>query len=496
MFRLGSWQFAAITLVGLIGFISAGCHKGAGNSDNTLGTSPTASSSPLSVRTMTVGLADTPRWTEATGTVSAQFTADISTRTTARVTEVLVSEGDSVRRGQTLVVLDAQDVDASIAQAAADVSASNVSYQSALANERMAQTTTAAQVVSARAAVAQAEAALATAISRRNLVNAGPRPQERAESVENSARANAALVLAQKTYDRMARLYKEDAVTGQQLDGAKSDLDAAEASYDAAMQAQNMTTEGSRSEDKETAEAQVREAQAAVQQARAGLAQAQAAAMQVEVRRADTRQAQAQIGKARAGLGAAVANRIYSTIAAPFNGIVTERLADPGTMAGPGVPLLRVQGGDLRLDAVVPESTLPFVHAGNRISVVLDALGTQPVPATVVTVSPRGDPTSHTFLVKARLPLGVGAKSGMYGRARIRTGSDRSMTVPENAVVNREGLYYVFVVRSGIARLRLVSVGGSDNDRVTILSGIRSGERIAVTGVDKLTDNAPVSEDQ
>ena len=214
----------------------------------------------------------------------------------------------------------------------------------------------------------------------------------------------------------------------------------------------------------------------------------------VDVRRADIRQARAQIGKARAGLGVAVANRSYSTIAAPFNGIVTARLADPGTMAGPGVPLLRVEGGDLRLDAVVPESTLSFVHVGNQISVVLDALGTHPVPAIVVTVSPRGDPASHTYLVKARLPQGIGARSGMYGRARIRTGSSLSMTVPASAVVNREGLFYVYVVRSGIARLRLVSVGGSDGDRVTILSGLKSGERIAVTSVDNLTDNAPVSE--
>jgi multidrug efflux pump subunit AcrA (membrane-fusion protein) len=68
------------------------------------------------------------------------------------------------------------------------------------------------------------------------------------------------------------------------------------------------------------------------------------------------------------------------------------------------------------------------------------------------------------------------------------------MIIPAGAVVNRERLYYVYVIHSGIAHLRLVSVGSSDSNRVEILSGLDCGDKIAVTGVTKLTDNCSVAE--
>jgi len=473
----------------LIATLNAGCR---GNSGEHAVSQPQPM--PVSVQVATVAASSVPHWTDATGNVSAELTTDISTRSPGRVTAITVKEGDRIRKGQPLVYLDAHDLDASIAEAGADVQASATGYQSAAIAANMAAATSRAKIETAKAQVEQAKAALATMIAKRDLVNAGPRSQERAEAEQNSARANAALVLARKTYDRMASLYKNDVITGQQLDSAKSELDSAQAAYQFAVQQQSLTDEGSRAEDKKAADASVAQAQAGLYAAIAALQQASAEALIVNVRRADMRQTQAQIGRSRAALSAAVANRTYSTIFAPFDGVVTQRLADPGAMAGPGVPLLRVQGGDLRIEAVVPESALSSVHAGASIPVSLDALGGKSFSALVIDISPQGDPASHTFLIKARLPRSSSARAGMFGRVRLNAGSERSMLIPAASVVDREGLTYVFLVQGDIAKLRLVSTGSSIGNSVAVLSGLQSGDRIAMSNIDKLTDNARISE--
>jgi RND family efflux transporter MFP subunit len=214
----------------------------------------------------------------------------------------------------------------------------------------------------------------------------------------------------------------------------------------------------------------------------------------VGVRREDKLNAQAQIGQARAALGAAIANRSYATIVAPFDGVVARRIADTGTMAGPGVPLLRMEGGDMRLEAVVPESALADIRAGTVIPVLIDALAGKKLLSRVVSISPQGDPLSHTFIIKARLPNDGDVRSGMFGRAQIRTGSDFSLRVPASALVDRDGLDYVYVIEGNVARLRLITTGSSLGDSVTVLSGLRLGDCIAASNIDKLTDNAPVVE--
>src|SRR5262249_30609041 len=148
----------------------------------------------------------------------------------------------------------------------------------------------------------------------------------------------------------------------------------------------------------------------------------------------------------RAALQLAAVTRDYATIAAPFDGIVTKRIADPGAMASPGVPLLMVQGGTLRLEAIVPESALVSVRKGSTVPVTFDALPARALTGGVVEIAPQGDPSSHTFRVKIELPSGSGAAAGMFGRARFVTGTEKRLLVPARALVEREGLHYLYVV--------------------------------------------------
>ena len=61
----------------------------------------------------------------------------------------------------------------------------------------------------------------------------------------------------------------------------------------------------------------------------------------------------------------------HEGFAAPFAGVVAKRYADPGTMAGPGAPLLLVEGGSLRLEASAPESVLKRLKLGQTLPVTL-----------------------------------------------------------------------------------------------------------------------------
>jgi RND family efflux transporter MFP subunit len=187
--------------------------------------------------------------------------------------------------------------------------------------------------------------------------------------------------------------------------------------------------------------------------------------------------------------------RDYATITAPFDGVVSGRLADPGTLAAPGVPLMKVQGGAMRLEAVIPESALAAARIGSHSLVKLDALGRRELAGRVVEVSPQGDPSSHTFLVKVDLPPDSGVRPGMFGRARFRTGLQRGLQVPASAVLQREGLDYVLVVDAeSIARLRLITIGHGESGSVNVLSGLRDGERVIVRGSERVADGLQVRE--
>jgi HlyD family secretion protein len=447
----------------------------------------------VAARLLTVGAVATPQWLEATGTVRAELEAPVATKVMGRIVSVQAREGDYVRRGQPLVRLDARDLDAAIAQAGANVRVAGVGYDSARVAATMEAATSDARIASAQAQAAQSEAALKAAQANLDLALAGPRKQERTQASLAVGQAKANLALAETTLRRYESLVGEGAISRQQYDIAKTQYDVAKTQYETAVQGQSMTDEGSRTEQIRAAQEAVRQAQAAVEQARAGVKQAQATALQVNVRKQEIRSAQAQIGQSQAALQIARVTRDYATIAAPFDGVVTARLADPGAMASPGVPLLKVQGGQIRLEAVVPESVLPHIRPGATVPVRLDALNGREITGRVVEIAPQGDPASHTFIVKIGLPPNSGARAGMFGRARFRVGAERRLLVPTAAVVEREGLRYVYVVdETGTARLRLVTVGDAEGARLPVLSGLNDGERIVTEGVAHVTDGEKI----
>lgn len=347
-----------------------------------------AEDAPIAVQSAVVQYERTPVWYEATGTVRPQFETQLAAKVMGRIVRLEVREGDRVTAGQPLVWLDSRDLRAAVSQAAAGARAARVGVDAASTAARMERSSSAARIDAARALVKQSEAAVAAARSRLDLVRNGPRRQERAQAALAVAQAKAALDLAEADYQRMRTLHTEGAVSKQQLDAARTQWEVARARHAAAVEAASMAEEGSREEDIRAAEEGLRQAQAALDAAREGLRQAEAAALMADVRDQEVRSAREQARQAEAALRLAQTTQDHSILQAPYDGVVARRLADPGNMANPGVPLLTIQGGALRVEAVVPESVLRHVAIGGPASVRLDALGDREISGRVVEISP------------------------------------------------------------------------------------------------------------
>lgn len=208
--------------------------------------------------------------------------------------------------------------------------------------------------------------------------------------------------------------------------------------------------------------------------------EAQAAAAQVDALRAQGNAMKAQESGARAMLG-------YTRIAAPFAGVITQRMVDPGALASPGVPLLQIDSaGPLQLQTTVGESSIGAVHTGMKLTVHVDGAAGEDIAGTVAEMVPAADPASHSFLVKIDVPPSKTLRTGMYATADIPTGTHEAILVPRSAVVLRGSLSCAYVLdTNGIAQLRYLTLGAARGEAVEVLSGVSGGEKLVDNPADR-----------
>ena len=351
-----------------------------------------ASAESRVVQTETVADSEIADNYQATGTVRARYSVVIAAKISANILEARVQTGDHVQAGQTLIVLDRGDLEASLRRC--------------------------------EAARAEAENAV-----------------QETESAITAARANSEL--ARATHKRFQDLLANASVSQQEFD----------------------------------------ESQARLRSAEAALEMAASKRRQIDARRS---QAEAEIAAARVALG-------YATLTAPFAALVTERKADPGSLATPGAPLLTLEReGNLRLEASIDESQLRLVRPGESVAVEIDGLN-RTVTGLVAEIVPSVDAATRSFPVKIDLPALPGLRSGMFGRASFAAGTRRALQVPQSAVLERGQIQSVYVVEGDTARLRFVTLGEGRDGQREVLSGLTAGERIVVTPPPLLADGGRVA---
>jgi RND family efflux transporter MFP subunit len=254
--------------------------------------------------------------------------------------------------------------------------------------------------------------------------------------------AEAALALARATHERIAGLQAKRSATAQELDDATGTLRAAEA------------------------------------RAAGATARAQSAVSLLE--------------SARAAAEGAATTASFASITAPFDGVVAEKMVEPGNMAAPGTPLVRLEDTrGFRLDVRVDESRIGQVARGAVIPVSLDSGtggATIMLNGTVSDIGRAGDADARAYLVKITLPETAGLRSGTFGRAHVGAAARRALTVPAGAVLRRGQMTSVLVVEQDVARLRLVNVSGTE-----VLAGLSEGEVVIVAAPPTVTDGRRVT---
>jgi RND family efflux transporter MFP subunit len=229
-------------------------------------------------------------------------------------------------------------------------------------------------------------------------------------------------------------------------------------------------------------------------EARLSAATARLAGTQAGIEGAD-----AYLVSARAAVGVATATESFSTVRAPFDGLVTERLTDPGNLAAPGIPLLRMESDGARQVVVrVDEARAAYVHAGDRVPVLIDAAveqgaGDAGLDGVVTEVARAVGTDQRAFTVKVGLPSTVKARTGSFARVVFSGAPRRALLVPAHAIQRHGQVLSVFVVLDGVATLRLIRVGTSSSAGVEVVAGLDAGESIVVSPLTRLADGVRVT---
>lgn len=196
--------------------------------------------------------------------------------------------------------------------------------------------------------------------------------------------------------------------------------------------------------------------------------------------------ADADYKTANAGAGITGAVISYATISAPFAGIVAQRHAELGEMAGPGKALITIfDPTSLRAVASIPQQKLAEVRHALRARVEFPETGLW-VDAQRVEVMPTADSATHVTRVRVYLPDHIdGVMPGMFARAHFVVGKTRKLLVPVGAVMRRGELTGVYVVdEKAVPHLRQVRLGESfGGSGIEVLSGLNAGEKLALDPV-------------
>lgn len=274
--------------------------------------------------------------------------AEVSFKIAGRVEQRLVDEGQMVKQGQTVALLDQADLAQDVAINQAQVQAAQAALDELLAGTRPEE-------------IAQAEANMQRAQWALNELLAGSRPEEIKASEATAERARADMEHQKFILDRVNSLHEQKVATNEELRDAQAAYDLAEATHNEAVAKLLLVKEGPRKEQ--------------IDQARAALAQAQQAYTQAKngPRKETIEQARAKLEQARQSLALAQTRLGYATIVSPLTGVVLSKNIEPGEFVSPGTPVVTV--GDLVnvwVRAYINETDLGRVKVGQPAKVTTD----------------------------------------------------------------------------------------------------------------------------
>jgi multidrug efflux pump subunit AcrA (membrane-fusion protein) len=290
----------------------------------------------------------------------------------------------------------------------------------------------------------QQKAALARALAKYGASEPGQLPPiEQTPDVKKTA---AELLQARQAYERAEELHRRQLIPKQQLDDADATLRAKQATYDAALQ--------------------------------------------------NAKNLRADIDASNASMNLADRQFRDGVIRAPFDGYVQKRLVSLGELVKAQMPVMSIVRMDpLKVTAEIPERLAPWIKVGQPVELYVDAYPDRMIEGTVSRISPAVNTQTRSFPFEAHVPNhDVQLKPGTFARVHIETSRvDQVVTLPFAALQYRYGVNRVFVVDGDRLAARELKVGERVGDRIEILNGVKPGEAVALTDVEKLVDGLKIT---
>jgi HlyD family secretion protein len=257
----------------------------------------------------------------------------------------------------------------------------------------------------------------------------------------------------------------------------------------------------------ETAQAELAQSRAAVAEAEATLAEAAAnaqrardlqasgalSAQQIQQYTTAERTAQARLDALRAAARVQQLRLAQAQVLAPDHGVISARSATVGAVVGAGQELFRlIRQGRLEWRAEVAATHLSQLKPGQAVRI--SPVGAPAVLGRVRMVAPTVDAATRNGIVYVDLPAAApGVKAGMYARGDFDIGSGSALTLPQSAVLLRDGFSYVFKLdKDQKVAMSKVGTGRRAGDRIEITSGLDPAARVVASGVGFLGDGDTV----
>jgi multidrug efflux pump subunit AcrA (membrane-fusion protein) len=268
----------------------------------------------------------------------------------------------------------------------------------------------------------------------------------RIEDTPDVRRAGAELAQARQAFERATELHKRKLISQQTLDDADTALRLKTAAYDASLQ--------------------------------------------------EAKNLQADIDATVAAMKLAERHLEDASIRAPFDGYVQQRMVSLGELVKAQMPVMTVVRVDpLKLRSEIPERMAPWVKVGQPLTLRVDAFPDKSFAATISRISPAATTATRTFAFEALAPNAEALlKPGTFARVRLETSLvEQVTTIPYAAMQYRYGVYRAFAVEGDRLEARELKTGDRVGDRMEILDGLKTAERVAVTDVDTLTDGMKIA---
>ncbi|MBV6458909.1 MAG: Multidrug resistance protein MdtA [Fimbriimonadaceae bacterium] len=480
----------------------------------------------------------------ATGQLVALTSVEVKSKAGGKIVQLRVEEGDIVRKGDVIAVIDPSDTQAVYDQAAADLSSAQARVTQARVNYEL-------QVQNSQNAVSQAEAAVETARIRlererlesqrqpeltksaldsaKSQVNAArtalsrfesvTMPQERRSAANEVARTEADLNAARSDLTRQEQLLQQGYVAKSAVEQARSRFESAKAAHSNAKQrADTIET------DLDSELANLREA---VRRAEAGHAEANANRSQVDIAKRNLAEAEKSLETARIGLdqardslrnntvrqqdisvaqASAVRSRVSvenakvqldsTTVVAPRDGVVTAKLLEEGAIIPPGQSAFSQGTGIVQLsditrlfvECAVDEADIANVKPGQEVRLVVEAFPSGRLKGKVERISPAAKTDQNITAIKVRVEIDPGFKErllpGMNATCEFITMAKPNVLIAPMQAIQREGEKTTIKVKAATGPVvREVKIGETGNNGMEILEGVKEGEEVVVAEI-------------